>query len=100
MIALQETMNLQVLNLSSNMIQKLDSSNLEAVKNLHILDLSRNQITSVLPGTFRDLKRLKYLDLSLNSLRTVNFMIQIIHSVVQFVLTSFFLFLNRSKMMH
>lgn len=85
-----------MLNLSSNMIQKLESTHLEDLISLQILDLSRNAIASVAPATFRDLAHLKYLDLSLNSLRTVRndfnlfTILEILPSICDF----------RSKMMH
>jgi Leucine-rich repeat (LRR) protein len=63
---------LKVLNLSSNMINKLNLSDMQSLSALQIFDISKNDITLIPPGTFREQKMLKFLDLSLNSLRAVS----------------------------
>jgi insulin-like growth factor-binding protein complex acid labile subunit len=92
-VALKPLSKLRALNLSANLIQvgncsqinhslnlinflitqTLNNADLAAHPELEILDLSRNSLASLAPGTFVGLRKLRKLYLHVNSLRTVIF---------------------------
>ncbi|CAD7089525.1 unnamed protein product [Hermetia illucens] len=63
---------LEVLDLSQNVIETLGSKNFELQNELRTLNLSRNSITSLSKDAFKGLKNLLLLDLSYNRLETIH----------------------------